>query len=272
MEKRSYSNTLLDFANIDNRLGASQRTIGESSNVAQIAQSYTSSSCFDDKNKVNDYVCILSVLAQISIDSSKRQYATDLVDEITRIKQELNVKENGYPAFWLGIRKGFNKKKINQNLECAMNIVYGMTCKSYKPKTGTLPVSDFLMTFTPEKSNRRCEKVEELIDKYAFKLGKYNHVDENDDTYWLLCDEFDNMLSDIRQTYISKNYAGLMSWLIQRALIGSNNQKSGISHNKSLLFKTLYRINPKQFLACFSKNMQQDSQTNLSSENLALVN
>lgn len=60
MEKNTYNNTLKNFAIIDNNLAASQLTIGESSNLAQICLSYSYN--FEDK-KYQDYVCILSVLA-----------------------------------------------------------------------------------------------------------------------------------------------------------------------------------------------------------------
>ena len=59
-EKNSYSSSLEDFAKIDNKLAASQMSIGSSSNLAQIALSYSYS--FPDKKYIN-YVCILSVLA-----------------------------------------------------------------------------------------------------------------------------------------------------------------------------------------------------------------
>lgn len=266
-EKTKYPNTLQAFANIDNKLGASQRVIGESSNVAQIAQSYTSSDCFENKSELNDYVCILSVLAQAAIDNAKRTYSVNLSDEIARIKEELDIKKNGFPAFWSIIRPGFNKKRINPDLQCPMNYVYSMVCKTCKPSTSTLPISDFIEQIEPEMEHKKCKKVEELIEKYAFKLGKYNHSDENDDTYWLLNDDFDEMINDIRQTYISKNYIGLMSWLISRTFsipISVNGElvkeTSGLSHNRSLLLKTLYTVNPKEFLRCFSKNMHQDSE------------
>lgn len=45
---------------MDNMLSASQTDIGESSNLAQVAQTYDYN--FDDP-KYKDYVCILSVLA-----------------------------------------------------------------------------------------------------------------------------------------------------------------------------------------------------------------
>lgn len=45
---------------MDNTLAGAQRDIGESSNLAQIAQTYD---CTFNDEKYKDYVCILSVLA-----------------------------------------------------------------------------------------------------------------------------------------------------------------------------------------------------------------
>ena len=59
-EKNTYSSSLENFAKIDNKLAASQMSIGSSSNLAQIALSYSYS--FSDQKYIN-YVCILSVLA-----------------------------------------------------------------------------------------------------------------------------------------------------------------------------------------------------------------
>lgn len=49
-----------DFAKVDNALAKSQTDIGESSNLAQIAQTYD---CTFNDEKYADYVCILSVVA-----------------------------------------------------------------------------------------------------------------------------------------------------------------------------------------------------------------
>ena len=53
MQKNTYDNSLKNFALIDNKLAASQLTIGESSNLAQICLSYSYN--FKDK-KYQDYV------------------------------------------------------------------------------------------------------------------------------------------------------------------------------------------------------------------------
>ena len=49
-----------DYALVDNNLSNSQLSIGESSNLAQLALTYSYN--FSD-NKYKDYVCILSVVA-----------------------------------------------------------------------------------------------------------------------------------------------------------------------------------------------------------------
>ncbi len=65
-EKNTYSSSLRDFARVDNNLAAAQLAIGESSNLAQLALTYTYN--FEDK-KYQDAVSILSVLAQCAIDT-----------------------------------------------------------------------------------------------------------------------------------------------------------------------------------------------------------
>lgn len=59
-EKNIYSSSLEDFAKVDCNLASAQLAIGESSNVAQLALTYTYN--FNEQ-KYDDAVCILSVLA-----------------------------------------------------------------------------------------------------------------------------------------------------------------------------------------------------------------
>ena len=109
-DKNIYTNSLDDFARVDNLLSASQTDIGESSNLAQIAQTY--SYTFSDP-RYDDYCAILSVVAQAAIDSSKRRFDIDIPSEIKRIKKQMDVQTNKYPLFWSVIRSGFNKNNIN---------------------------------------------------------------------------------------------------------------------------------------------------------------
>lgn len=264
-EKNSYSNILEDYARIDNNLAKAQLSIGESSNLAQLCLTYTYN--FKDK-KYSDYVCILSVLAQVAIDNAKRRFDVDINKEIRRIKDDINVKENGYPMFWSFINPNFNKKRINKKLKCPMNCLFKIPIKEYKPNDKTLPMDYFFNKFELDKDRRKCKKVEEFIEKYSLDLYKYQKKYENkkldndiENDYILLRSDFEDMIKNINELYISKSYIGLMSWLIDRAFLiipqtkgKSNKMDSNINNNKSVLLKTLYTINKKNFLKCFNKN------------------
>lgn len=262
-EKNNYSNLLINYSNIDNNLAAAQLAIGESSNLAQVCLTYTYN--FDDQ-KYQDYVCILSVLAQVAIDSAKRRFDIDLTDEISHIKKDMNVKENGYPAFWMIIRKGFNKEKVNTDLKCPMNYIFEIKTKKFRSREKTIPMDKFFIKYELNEDRRKSKKVEELIQKYSLKLYNYNveHDDDNFNDYLLLRSDFDELISDIRSVYISKNYLGLMSWLIDRAFKITTNMKNNdikiinkINSNKAILIKVLYEINKENLLKCFSGNIHK---------------
>ena len=246
-----------DYAKIDNNLAGSQRDIGESSNIAQIAQTYACN--FPDKKYI-DYVCILSVLAQVAIDSAKRRFDIDLTEEIGRIKRDMDIKENLYPNFWRLIRQDTRLDKINTTLHCPMNCLYDLELNRFRHETTTLPMSYFFKKFDLEKNRKTCRRVEELITTYSLQLENARD-DDCEDNYFLLRSDFDDLIRSIQSTYISKNYTGLMSWLIDRAFMVSpdikRNQKeirSKLRMNKSILIKALYQTNSANLLKCFSKN------------------
>lgn len=260
-ESNKYHNTMDDYALIDNNLAKSQLDIGESSNLAQIAQTYE---CNFKDEKFSNYVCILSVLAQAAIDNAKRRFDVDISDEIKRIKKDMDIKTHKYPSFWAIIKKGFNKNNINKSLICPMNYLYNIRFKEYKPDTTTISMSDLFIKHKLDINRRTCKRVEELISKYSLNLYLYNISETNDDEnehYLLLRSDFDELIKNIRSVNISKNYTGLMSWLIDRAFMitpdVSRNKmiKTNLGTNKSLLLKVLYEVNPKCFLECFTKKM-----------------
>lgn len=251
-EKNCYTNSMLDYAHVDNQLANSQLAIGESSNLAQLALTYTYN--FDDE-KYKDYVCILSVLAQVSIDSAKRRYDINISDEIKRIKRDMDIDQYGYPIFWSHIRKGFDDNKINTKLVCPMNELSCIKFKKAPIKKGVLPINYFLQSYTLKESRRTSRKVEKLIEKYSLEL--LNSYMSDDDEYFLLRNDFDEMIEDIRKIYISKEYLGLMNWLVVRAfrLTPQAYQSFSKTHkNKAILLKTLYSVNPNSLLQVFSRN------------------
>lgn len=258
-DKNVYRKTMDDYSRIDNGLANSQLDIGESSNLAQIAQTYA---CNFDDEKYIDYVCILSVLAQVAIDNAKRRFDIDLGGEINRIKKDLDIKNHKYPSFWGIIKKNCNKKNINVELHCPMNYLYNLELNKFHDLESTLPMSHFFQKFEMKNNIRTCRKVEDLISKYSIQLYKYNvNGENNDDEYFVLRKDFNDLINEIQRIKISKNYLGLFSWMIDRCfkiLPGSlRNQKtisSTVNKNKSILLKVLYNVNSANLLKCFSRN------------------
>lgn len=248
-----------DYAAIDNGLAKSQTDIGESSNLAQIAQTYD---CTFGNPKFADYVCILSVLAQCAIDNAKRRFDVDIAGEIARIKTDMDVSSNKYPDFWRIIKRGFKRQNINPDLHCPMNYLCGLELNRVRDCSPTIPMDEFFIKYPMEKDRKQSKKVEELIEKYSLDIYNYN-ICNDDEQYIVLRSDFDNLISDIKNTYISSKYSGLMSWLIDRAFVISPKLKSlknitltSLNKNKPLLLKILYGINQKSFLKCFKKSLE----------------
>lgn len=259
-EKNKYSRTLENYARIDNNLAASRLAIGESSNLAQLSLTYSYN--FSDQ-KYQDYVCILSVLAQVAIDSAKRRFDIDLNEEVSRIKKDLEIKTNGYPAFWKNLKPDFSNSKINKKLVCPMNYIATLKPKQYRMSDKPLPMSHFFRPFELEADRRKSKKVEELINKYS--LDVYNSISVEERDTFLDMSNFDELIEDIRATNISSKYIGLFSWLINRAFMITSGVRSKASEidsnldkNKSILLKTLYKLDKESLLKCFSLNVKED--------------
>ena len=273
-----YRYDMKDFAKVDNGLAASQLAIGESSNLAQIALTYTYN--FEDR-KYQDYVCILSVIAQIAVDSSKRKFDIDISDEIRRIKKDMNLEENGLPFFWLITKRDKRKvrteeqrrerdrknkqnisRKVCPSLDCPMNYLYRLKFGRMLNDTDAIDMSKFWVKYEISSGRRLSKQVENLIQNYSLKLYDYNANDNRDDSdYLLLRDDFEKLVEDIKKLYITKNYLGMMSWLLNRTFcIGGGvkrnrtQMESKLYKNRSILLKTLYAVSPEVFLQCFKKN------------------
>ena len=179
----------------------------------------------------------------------------------------MDVQNNGYPAFWGVVKKGFGEKKINKDLKCPMNYLADLKVKEFHPDTPTLPMEDFFIKFENTNNMKKNYRVERMIEKYS--LHMFNSVtsdtdrDYGNDDYFLLRDDFDSLIQDIRSTSLSRNYLGLMSWLIDRAFVlttytkrNAFQIKAKTAQNKALLLKVLYEVSPRNLLLCFSKNLK----------------
>ena len=113
-------------------------------------------------------------------------------------------------------------------------------------------MSYFFVKHPIEHDRRTCRKVEELIDKYSTLLYDYyisihpkqnaKDFEVNNERYLLLQADLEGLINDIQKQYVSSNYVGLFSWLIDRALmitpqmISNNaNLKNTVKKNRSLL-------------------------------------
>lgn len=255
-EKNHYDNTMDNFASIDNKLAAAQLAIGESSNLAQLSLSYTYN--FDD-TRYDDYVCILSVVAQAAIDNTKRTFDIDIPNEIRRIKKELGVDESKYPKFFSIVKKNFNYDNVNKKLKCPMNFLYDVEISKVRDSRPPIPMSEFFAPVPLDSDRRKSKQVEKMIEKYSLENYKYQ-IGEGAEEYLVLQYDFYKMVEEIRAMYISKNYKSLMSWLINRAFLITpeirNNKgkiKSKLNKNRVILLKTLYTVNSDLFLECFNE-------------------
>lgn len=255
MEKNIYSRDMKNFAIIDNNLSAAQLDIGESSNVAQIGLSYT----YNDFGKgFEGYVAILAVLAQCAIDNCKRRFAVELHSEIQRCKEEMNIKEFGYPNFF-GLIKPEVRNRINPNIICPMNEVSKLKVGRAYYSSPSIPIKEFFINHENKPYKKKCKQVEELIEKYSLQLYNVQTKEEMSYEDWILLrSDYDKLLEDIRRLNLSNKYIGLMSWLINRAFMitpgiqrKSDYVNTRLSKNRPILLKILYDLNPKMFLKCF---------------------
>lgn len=273
-DKNVYSYSMKDFAEVDNKLAAAQLAIGESSNLAQICLTYTYN--FEDQ-KYQDYVCILSVLAQVAIDNAKRKFDIDLNKEIARIKSDMDIETNGLPDFWLITKKDKrkartdkiryerqkkNKEKIKQKikeLKCPMNIIYKMTFDKAVDEGNVIPIDKFWIKHETPTGKKLSKKIEKIIQDYSFDLHKFNvNEDDNTEQYLLLKDDYEKMIKEIQKLNSTRNNLGLFSWLLNRAfLIGAGTKRNRnkllakTNKNRALLLKVLYDVDKKCFLSCF---------------------
>lgn len=274
-DKNIYNYDMKDFAEVDNKLAAAQLAIGESSNLAQLCLTYTYN--YDDEKYYN-YVCILSVLAQVAIDNAKRKFDIDLNKEIARIKVDMDIEKNGLPQFWILTKKDKRKartdkirkerqqknkekirKKINNELTCPMNEIYKISVDNTSSAKNSLGMDKFWIKHENTENWKISKKIEAFIKEYSIDLYNYNSSeDENENEYFLLKENYDQMIKDLRKLTATRNNVGLFSWLINRAFLITPEQKQNkgvllakTNKNRALLLKVLYDIDSKSFLKCF---------------------
>lgn len=219
----TYGNSKSDYAIMDNKFAGSKMGIGWSSNLAQLAMTYywtekAKSETNEEKaQELYDNFIILSVVAQIVIDSCKRLYEIDGEDEIKRISKMpcmTLTKETGqftksgkpkltkcdFPAFMkytkeikftkdgkdlpfaeVSENKEKLKNRINPNLQCPMNWLEEWLDKIQGASTSdTTPTSDFFIKMNGKANHRQMTKVRTMVEEFD-KFTKYLFTTEKDD-------------------------------------------------------------------------------------------
>ena len=125
LSKKSYNNTMLDRAKIDHVLAKGKLNIGESSNLSQIALSFYFG--IEKTEELEDVFIINSVLAQIAIDSAKREFKIDVKKEVNRLRNLKSMQKNGVsfkPAFWkyIDYKKDEDELKLIET-NCTMDLI-----------------------------------------------------------------------------------------------------------------------------------------------------
>ena len=269
---------LLRYVKVDNKLSNAKLEIGDASNKAQLCLTYAHS-YNREASKYEDFVCVLSVLAQIAIDKAKRQFDIDSDKCIKQIEDMMNIDEYLYPEFWKTLddraKKRFannkskkDKEMQNDNLTCPMNFICNMKPINvkYRSKYSSLSMDKFYFNPNQDKSSHNISKkqraTEAIISKYSLGLLENNIDDSGDgeeerESFLLLRSDFDQMITDIRQKDLDTKE--LIPLLIDRAFCITPGQKrnkerrsSKTNKNKSILLKTLYKLDSETLIKCFS--------------------
>ncbi|GAA0768696.1 hypothetical protein GCM10008908_09350 [Clostridium subterminale] len=308
---KTYNNTMEDLAKVDCILQNSQKAIGTSSNVAQLYLSQywdminkqdIETKEIEDYNyhfidkvtedeeikKLLDNVCILSVLAQVSVDSSKRAFKVGNGDdglnkEINRIRKELPAKAK--PIFWQYTSSEFENKEIEKSLKtkngfkqlskkekqeaikeekknminslvdfnCPFNWILKEIDKIKSANTkNRVPDANFLVAWGDKKTQDRKQatKVEKLAQDFT-DATKFIKSEAELDT------EEENKYYSLLYREFIKKICGLnikqdtMSLLIKRALDKDNKFLRSNKQIRTKLLNMLYKYNRDSFIKCF---------------------
>lgn len=247
---KSYDNTMRDFALVDNTLQKSRAAIGLSSNLAQLAMSYYWSDT-NDKDLYDNFV-ILSVLAQVSIDSSKRAFNVDLDGEIKRI-MSMDCMKRDKPIFWNYIKKSSKKDgyDVDKTIVCPMNIVVDTLdkeIKKYRSNVKTVDITKMIIKVDGKAKKEQMDKIVAIVKG----LSDYDIANANNDSdeYYLTMDMLsDEAIDKIANMSMNKK---TVNRLIIKAFLDKEKGYSASKYRRKLL-NVLYNSNKKRFLDNFVK-------------------
>lgn len=239
-----YKSNKSEYARMDNTFSKSRIGIGYSSNLAQLAMTYywseLQSANPDPKrlDELSDNFVILSVLAQVIIDSCKRLYEIDGVKEIDRIsklpcmlmKKEVidkngnkRMKKCDFPEFMKYTReiavtkdgkelpqedieesKNKLKGRINKDLVCPMNWLQEWLDKIQGASTKvTTPTENFFIKMKGKPNNYQISNIMTLIADYDSYIKNLQLSCSDTEIYYdLIANKFHELLNEISKMRI----------------------------------------------------------------------
>ena len=263
----TYNNTMKEYARMDNKFAKSQRYIGESSNLAQLAMTYYWTDraqhkefTFRSKELYDNFV-ILAVLAQVVIDGCKREYEIDAPTEIERIKRlpsmsikkevivngkvkyvrcdfpkfmkytkDVPVTQNGNELPYEEIKRSRDKinNRINDDLVCPMNYLQDWLDKIQGiERKEGTDIKNFFIKMEGIADNRQMSKIREIVEKYSNYISNNYRNFDSDEGIIELSRETDKVIKDLKKMKIGN--PATINRLIETAL-GIDEAVTGIKY------------------------------------------
>lgn len=268
--KSKYDKSMLSYSRMDANISSAQYNIGSASNIAQLALSYWFHGGCKDK-ELEEIFVICSVLAQVAIDSCKRNFEIKVGAELARISKLQCMKHDPrYPRFYADVQKYNNRKKEGRKLEikdsdvaffnCPMDIIYKiiddevidlrkhkeLNTKTYREgKYGVRPIFEYRANRV-NVDRKQYKKVVGIVKECYEAVEKLDV--EKDSYYEERMIEFETCMDKLRNVSIKKD---AVYTLIAYAF------KPGNEYLRDTMLTVLYDKDESEdknmFLGCFKK-------------------
>ena len=283
-----YSKDMASYAIMDHKIASGQDDIGSSSNIAQLALSYYYDTMYNtgEQNKdLRDIFVICSVLAQVSIDASKRIFDVSVGDELVRLQKEsriINIKKNKsfgrevktkYPVFYAKIqeekpqkKKKLKKESKEKNKDEKSKKKDTVIGKYYCPMEilSQLILDKTIDTRVEQQYQRKSIRIKEVFifpEKGVKKTSQYKTVIRKArafDTEMKALDSNENNYSDMA-TYIFESYVkGIQKLKISKSTMQVliSVAFNAESYMQNRLLEILFDYDKELFLSCFYKKQR----------------
>lgn len=260
-----YTKSMKSYAKMDNDISAAQYAIGYSSNLAQLALSYYYHEGSVSK-ELEDVFITCSVLAQVAIDSAKRNFEIKVSPELNRIsKLECMKRKPRYPRFYADVQELKNRKKPKSrqleiksedkgDFDCPMDILYRIIdeevvdlrkLKEYNTSTVNM---NMVFKYDLDKIKGRDRKQHlNIISMVKECDDEISKLDKNKEDYKEnRRREYEKCLNKLKRKTIKEP---TMYSLIAYAFVVGGSMCDR-------LLTLLYNLNPESFLNCFKKHQR----------------